>query len=79
MRESAKGWGDQYRYMYGGKRETVYAPTFNELRQKEKEIQEPLKDRLNYAAGTINTIDIENELQWCMKKYQSKIRIKNCP
>ena len=79
MRESAKGWGDQYRYMYGGKRETVYAPTFNELRQKEKEIQEPLKDRLNYAAGTINTIDIENELQWCMKKYQKRNPNKKLP
>ena len=29
----------QYRYTYGGKRETVYAPNLNELRQKEKEIQ----------------------------------------
>lgn len=56
--------------MYGGKRETVYAPTFNELRQKEKEIQELLNAGLNYAAGTINTIDIENELRWFVKKYQ---------
>ena len=65
----------QYRYMYGRKRETVYAPTFNELRQKEKEIQELLNVGLNYAAGTINTIDIENKLRWCMKKI-SKVKSK---
>ena len=48
----------QYRYTYGGKRETVYAPNLNELRQKEKEIQALLDAGINYAAGTIDTIEL---------------------
>ncbi len=48
----------QYRYTYGGKRETVYAPNLNELRQKEKEIQALLGVGINYAAGTIDTIEL---------------------
>ena len=48
----------QYRYIYGGKRETVYAPNLNELRQKEKEIQALLNAGINYAAGTIDTIEL---------------------
>lgn len=48
----------QYRYTYGGKRETVYAPNLNELRQKEKEIQALLNAGINYAAGTIDTIEL---------------------
>ncbi|WP_303149284.1 site-specific integrase [uncultured Cloacibacillus sp.] len=48
----------QYRYTYGGKRETVYAPNLNELRQKEKEIQALLGAGINYAAGTIDTIEL---------------------
>lgn len=48
----------QYRYTYGGKRETVYAPNLNELRQKEKEIQALLNASINYAAGTIDTIEL---------------------
>ena len=48
----------QYRYTYGGKRETVYAPNLNELRQKEKEIQAILDAGINYAAGTIDPIEL---------------------
>ncbi|WP_300260076.1 site-specific integrase [uncultured Cloacibacillus sp.] len=48
----------QYRYTYGGKRETVYANNLNELRQKEKDIQELLDAGLNYAAGMIDTIGL---------------------
>ena len=48
----------QYRYTYGGKRETVYAPNLNELRQKEKEIQALLDAGTNYADGTIVSIDL---------------------
>lgn len=48
----------QYRYTYGGKRETVYANNLNELRQKEKDIQELLDAGLNYAAGTIDIIGL---------------------
>ena len=48
----------QYRYTYGGKRETVYASNLNELRQKEKEIQALLDAGINYAAGTIDTIEL---------------------
>ena len=55
----------QYRYTdHCGKRQTVYASTLQELRQKEKEIAKQLDDGLDYEAGQITV----NEL---LQKYVS--------
>ena len=46
----------QYRYTdFRGKRQTVYASTLQELRQKEKEIQKQIDDGIDYEAGQIFT------------------------
>lgn len=49
----------QYRYTdCRGKRQTIYAPTLQELRQKEKEIQKQVDDGIDYEAGQITVIDL---------------------
>ena len=49
----------QYRYTdFRGKRQTVYASTLQELRQKEKEIQKQVDDGLDYEAGQITVIEL---------------------
>ena len=49
----------QYRYIdFHGKRQTVYASTLQELRQKEKEIQKQVDDGLDYEAGQITVIEL---------------------
>lgn len=49
----------QYRYTdCRGKRQTVYAPTLQELRQKEKEIQKQVDDGIDYEAGQITVIEL---------------------
>lgn len=49
----------QYRYTdFRGKRQTVYASTLQELRQKEKEIQKQIDDGIDYEAGQITVIEL---------------------
>ena len=49
----------QYRYNTpGGKRQTVYATTLAELRQKEKEIQKDLDDGIQVSAKTVTLNDM---------------------
>lgn len=49
----------QYRYTDPcGKRQTVYAPTLQELRQKEMAIQKQLDNGLDYEAGQITVIEL---------------------
>ena len=49
----------QYRYTdIRGKRQTIYAHTLQELRQKEKEIQKQLDDGIDYDAGQITVIEL---------------------
>lgn len=49
----------QYRYTdVRGKRQTVYAPTLQELRQKEKAIQKQVDDGIDYEAGQITVIEL---------------------
>lgn len=49
----------QYRYTdFCGKRHSVYAPTLQELRQKEKEIQKQVNDGIDYEAGQITVIEL---------------------
>lgn len=57
----------QYRYTdHQKKRQTVYARTLNELREKEDEINKALSVNINYAAGKITTrqlLDMELKLK----------------
>lgn len=54
-----KDWIYQYRYTdFRGKRQSVYAPTLQELRQKEKEIQKQVDDGIDYEAGQITVIEL---------------------
>lgn len=57
----------QYRYTdHQKKRQTVYARTLNELREKEDEINKALSLNINYAAGKITTrqlLDMELKLK----------------
>ena len=49
----------QYRYTdCRGKRQCVYAPTLQELRQKEKDIQKQIDDGIDYEAGQITVIEL---------------------
>ncbi len=49
----------QYRYTDGcGKRQTVYAKTLDELRQKEEQLHAPQVAGLNYAAGSVTVIEL---------------------
>lgn len=49
----------QYRYTdCRGKRQCVYSPTLQELRQKEKEIQKQIDDGIDYEAGQITVIEL---------------------
>lgn len=49
----------QYRYQDGlGKRHSVYAPTLNELRCKEKVIEEANQAGENYSEGSITVIEL---------------------
>jgi integrase len=49
----------QYRYTDPhGKRQTVYAPDLNALREKEKKIQRDLDDGIDYSAGEVPVIDL---------------------
>ncbi len=49
----------QYRYTdCWGKRQTIYASTLQELRQKEKEIQKQADDGIDYGAGQITVIQL---------------------
>lgn len=49
----------QYRYTdCRGKRQCVYAPTLQELRQKEKAIQKQIDDGIDYEAGQITVIEL---------------------
>lgn len=49
----------QYRYTdFRGKRQSVYASTLQELRQKEKEIQKQMDDGIDYEAGQITVIEL---------------------
>lgn len=49
----------QYRYTdCRGKRQCVYSPTLQELRQKEKEIQKQIDEGIDYEAGQITVIEL---------------------
>lgn len=49
----------QYRYTdFRGKRQTVYAFTLQEIRQKEKKIQKQIDDGIDYEAGQITVIEL---------------------
>ncbi len=49
----------QYRYTDNlGKRQTVYAATLQELREKEPEIDEYAKSGVNYASGNITVVEL---------------------
>ena len=49
----------QYRYTdCRGQRQCVYAPTLQELRQKEKAIQKQIDDGIDYEAGQITVIEL---------------------
>ena len=49
----------QYRYTNcRGKRQCVYSPTLQELRQKEKEIQKQIDEGIDYEAGQITVIEL---------------------
>ena len=49
----------QFRYTdCRGNRHTIYASTLQELRQKEKEIQQQINDGVDYAAGQITVIEL---------------------
>ena len=49
----------QYRYTdLMGQRKTFYAKTLDDLRKTEKKIQKTVDDRLNYAEGMINVMDL---------------------
>lgn len=49
----------QYRYTdIKGKRKYVYAPTLQELRDKEKEIQQAVNDGLDYCAGELTLLEL---------------------
>ena len=57
----------QYRYTdVFGKRQTFYAPTLDELRQKEKELQRALDNGISYSGGkmTINTRYANQLMNW---------------
>ena len=41
-----------------GKRQCVYSPTLQELRQKEKEIQKQIDEGIDYEAGQITVIEL---------------------
>lgn len=49
----------QYRYIdIQGKRQTVYSSDLKELREKEKEIQKSIYERMDYAAGQATVISL---------------------
>lgn len=49
----------QYRYTdTQGKRKTVYSSSLQELRQKEKEVQQQIDDGVDYVAGRISVIEL---------------------
>ena len=49
----------QYRYTDNlGKRQTVYASTLQELRQKEAEIDTYMKSGINYASGNVTVVEL---------------------
>lgn len=69
-----------YRYtdMYG-KRHTVYAPTLNELRQKEKQIQKDLDDGLSITDGGITVSKLLDIYLNTNKQWKSSTRVgKEC-
>lgn len=48
-----------YRYTDSrGKRQPIYAPTLEELREKEKSVQHDAMDGINYSAGTITVLGL---------------------
>ena len=50
-----------YMYRYTdirGTRQSVYAPTLDELREKERTIQRDMDDGIDYAAGEISVITL---------------------
>lgn len=65
----------QYRYTdVFGKRQTFYAPTLDELRQKEKELQRALDNGISYSGGkmTINEL-VEKYLALKSRKCYSTV------
>lgn len=62
----------QYRYLdYLGNRQSIYAPTLNELRDKEKILRRQMDDGLDYSAGKITLkelIDRHIELKQGVRK-----------
>ncbi len=49
----------QYRYTNTqGKRRYIYAPTLQELREKEKEVQKLLDEGINYTSGQITVLEL---------------------
>lgn len=47
-----------YRVTYNKKRISLYAPTLSELRDKEKQIQKDIDDRINYSGGKATVIKL---------------------
>lgn len=49
----------QYRYTdVLGKRQTIYAPTLQELREKEKAVQKETDDGMDYASGNLTVVQL---------------------
>ena len=65
--ESQRSNGNyQFRYTdFKGKRKYIYAPTLNELREKESDIQTAIDDGLDYCAGKLTLLEL-------VKKYLSQ-------
>ena len=58
-----------YRFSVAGKRKTIYAPTLNELRQKEKAIRQDIDDGISISNSEITVaellqIHLDTHLQW---------------
>lgn len=66
----------QYRYIdVRGKRQTIYAPTLQELRKKENVIHKQFDDGIDYTAGQINVIELVEKYTSLKKgvRYNTKV------
>lgn len=68
----------QYRYNDSfGKRQTIYAPTLNELREKEEAVNKSTCDNLNYAAGKITVVELLRRYIGIKQGVRYNTRLKN--
>ena len=66
-----------YMYRYNdirGKRQSIYAPTLAELREKQKEIARDLDDEIDYAAGQISVIDQVDKYLATRRNFREKTK-----